>query len=220
MKTSVYVIALTINTMVLSLSLLGVAFAKFPVGEFSSGKLDGWKEKSFVGHTEYQLMDDTGTLVLKANSQGSASIYYKKMEVDLQKTPILNWSWKVTQALPKNTKERDRAGDDYSARIYVVYKYGLLPWSAVALNYIWASTEKVGTAWPSPYTKNDFMIPVETGVEQINKWRSYKKDVQRDFNKYLDWSVKKITGVAIMVDSDNTKTSASALFGDIYFSEE
>jgi hypothetical protein len=97
------------------------------MGEFSRNQLDGWEHKSFKGETRYQLQTLDGGMVLKADSQGAASGLFKEQRIDLEQTPFLNWSWRITNHL-KGPNEQSKSGDDYAARIYVVVKGGLAFW--------------------------------------------------------------------------------------------
>jgi hypothetical protein len=58
---------------------------KLMIGQFSSGTLDQWESKDFKGKTHYQLTDLAGTIVLKAESNDSASGLFKEQLIDLQK---------------------------------------------------------------------------------------------------------------------------------------
>ncbi len=202
------------------LLLPGVTRAQVVIAEFSAGRIDDWIEKSFKGYTKYSLVKDGGISVLNGTSKSTASILFKEIEVDLNKTPVINWSWKIATLLEDNLREQERSGDDFSARVYVVYKFGFLPWDTLALNYVWASQIAIGTSWKSPYASSDQMIVLRSGDTQINQWQSEKRNVKTDFENFFNRDVSMITGVAVMVDTDNTHSFASARFGDIFFSEE
>ena len=85
----------------------------------------GWKEKVFSGRTVYTSLPAEGLLM--AESRGTASGLYHEGRVDLRLTPWLNWSWKVGNVL-EGVNEREKSGDDYPARIYVVAKGGVAFW--------------------------------------------------------------------------------------------
>ncbi|MGZ4960095.1 MAG: DUF3047 domain-containing protein, partial [Methylomonas sp.] len=85
-----------------------------PIGEFSQNRLDGWKSKSFKGETRYQLQNLDGAVVLKADSQAAGSGLFKEQHIDLEKTPFLNWSWRIDSRL-SGLNEQSKAGDDYAA---------------------------------------------------------------------------------------------------------
>ena len=154
------------------------------VGNFSAKQLTGWKEKSFEGNTEYSLKQQHGNYILEATADNSASALYKRLTIDLNKTPYLNWSWSVTTGLPPQ-QEQAKEGDDYAARIYVIVKLGALPWQTFALNYVWSSNTQKSQAWPNAFVKNAIMIPKRSSVDPNGEWIHEKVNVQEDLKKYL-----------------------------------
>lgn len=188
------------------------------VGNFSEGDISSWKEEAFVGNTEYRIVQLEEKKVLQASSNASASAFYKAVSIDLNKTPYLNWSWQVENIYP-NLDATTKAGDDYPARIYVVLE-GFWPWNTLALNYVFANNgEPIASAWDNPFTSNARMIVVESDADNLGKMRSFKVDVKADFKRHFNEDVDSIDGIAIMSDSDNSKLSSKAYFGDIYFSQ-
>ena len=123
--------------------------SKIVVGAFSQGSMAGWEQKGFKGETEYSLVYDPEkkSTVLQAVSQAAASGRFRKMRINLTKTPFLNWSWKVSDALV-GLDETAKAGDDYAARVYVVVERGIMGLSSLSVNYVWASQHPSGSAWP------------------------------------------------------------------------
>ena len=104
---------------------LALAETRVDVANFSAGSLDGWESKSYVGETDYSLVEEEGRTVLSAGSYGSASGIGRKVTVDLTKTPFINWSWKVDRGLPR-IDETVKSGDDFAARP-VSYTHLTLP---------------------------------------------------------------------------------------------
>ena len=188
------------------------------VGRFSMMELDGWKNKSFEGKTKYSIKNDNNTSYLEAKSMHSASALYKKIKINIHETPYLNWSWRVDKAL-QSLNEKEKSGDDYAARIYVVFKTGFTPLSARALNYVWSSNNDANTSWPNAFTEKAIMIPLRTNKDGINIWKHEKVNVKQDLLQHFNKSQKYIDGIAIMTDTDNSKGSAIAHYGDIYFSK-
>lgn len=132
------------------------------IADFSNKNLTKWEPHSFNGTTNYELFKDNQITVLKAVSTGAASGLIKKQQIDLSKTPYLNWSWKVDRALFRLT-ETFKKGDDFAARIYVVKDGGIFFWRTLALNYVWASGQKKLTTWDNPFTANAKMMAIESG---------------------------------------------------------
>jgi hypothetical protein len=188
------------------------------IGDFSSMDVSGWAEKSFSGETIYEIQAQQGLTYLHAMADKSASALYKKVKVDLNKTPYLNWSWKIDQPLD-GLNEETKAGDDYAARIYVIVKRGLAPWKTNAVNYVWSSNAMPSHSSPNAFTDKAIMVPLRTNLDNDLEWRFEKIDVKVDFKKYFGVEIGAIDGVAIMTDADNSQTQAAASYGDIFFSE-
>ena len=205
------------GAVLLLLCTLAAAQEEVRIGEFSAGKLDGWQEKSFAGHTQYQLQEAVQGKVLHARANASASGLLREIKVDLEKTPFLNWSWRVDNTF-KDNDERSKAGDDYPARVYVVVSGGMLFWKTRAVNYVWSSHQPQGSDWPNAYTKNAHMLALQSGTAKLGRWVQEKRNVRDDLNVLFGKDVDHIDAIAIMVDADNTRQSASASFGDIWFS--
>ena len=198
-----------------SLLASGAAAAETAVGRFSAGDLAGWEEREFEGRTRYEITDDpegTGR-VLAATSEGGASALYLERKIDLAKTPILSWRWRVEAPLPISD-ERVKAGDDFAARVYVVSRgFGLLR-RPLAITYVWANAP-VGSAWPNPFTTRAVMVVVDAGPG--GTWRHPERDVREDFIRYHGKDVKRLAGVAIMTDTDNSGSEGRAWYGDLSF---
>lgn len=191
-----------------------------PVGVFSSGSLQGWKPKLFEGETTYRIETLENQRVLKAHSQQTASGLFKETTINLKEYPYLNWRWRIDQKLSESD-ERQKAGDDYVARIYVIYSGGLFFWRTKALNYVWSSRAERGTIWPNAFAPdNNRMIAVRSSQDNTDQWYSEKRNIFEDFKRWLGGEVVEIHAIAIMTDTDNTGSETTAFYGDIYFSKE
>ncbi len=200
----------------LLLSWLSAAQAESPIPSFSSSGLQGWEPEVFSGNTRYETTRQENGQCIRAESHGTASGLIHKAVIDLNKTPQLSWSWRVDAPL-QNLAEREKTGDDYVSRIFVIAKDGLAFWNTRSINYVWSSSAPVGAHWPSPYNKNIHMVVIESGMENAGKWCNYQRDIRLDFKTYLGADVEKIDAVAIMTDTDNTQADAVAWYGDISF---
>jgi hypothetical protein len=185
----------------------------------SGGSLAGWKDKHFSGETSYTPDKIDGRVCVKATAEGTASGMFREIEVDLTKTPWLNWRWRVDN-IYDNRGEQTKAGDDYPARIYVVKSGGALFWKTLAVNYVWSSHQPVSTSWFNAYTDNARMIAVRSGQAETGQWLVEKRNVRDDFRQAFGKDVTAIHAVAFMSDADNTGLIASACYGDIFFSSE
>jgi len=203
-------------------AILALAFAadqRVPVATFSAGDLDGWDTKTFRGTTEYELVEEQGRRAVRAVSRGTASGRYKRIRVDLTQTPYLHWSWKIERVLTGND-ETVKAGDDYAARVYVVFSTGPFFWNTRAVNYVWASSQPPGATWPNAFTANAQMLALRSGNHHAGRWVDERRNVRADYRRLFGADIRYVEAVAIMTDTDNTKGSATAYYGDIYFSSD
>ena len=208
MKTGFSALLLTWTGLVLA------AAAILMVGHFSAGDLQDWKTKSFAGETQYQRVEKDGRRVLQADSKGTASGLYREITVNLERTPYLNWSWRVNNVLT-GVDERTKAGDDYPARVYVVVSGGLAFWRTRSLVYVWSSNQPVGSTWDNAFTSNVRTIALRSG--NVAGWFNEKRNVRADFKRLFGDDIQQINAVALMTDTDNSGQAATAWYGDIYF---
>ncbi|MBF0195254.1 MAG: DUF3047 domain-containing protein [Magnetococcales bacterium] len=190
------------------------------VGNFQAGDLSGWKYKIFNKKTIYTIQKDNvfGNLLV-ANSYKSASGMYRKVTVDLNKTPCLNWSWKIDNVL-SGLDERTKAGDDYPARIYVVLSGGVAIWNTRTINYVWSSNvNNIGKNWISAYTNKAVMVSLQGGPDNKGALVFQKRNIKKDFLKYFKKNTDHIDVVALMTDTDNSGQKATTYYGNIFFSD-
>ena len=189
------------------------------VDVLKSPDINAWEKQVFSGVTSYELHEIDGRQVLKAISKQSASGLVREIEVDLTKTPYMNWSWKVDSIL-SDVEETKKSGDDYAARVYVVISDGFFFWQTRALSYVWASKQAKGSSWPNAFTGKATMVAVESGEDSVGEWVEEKRNVLDDINNLLGIDATRIDAVAIMTDTDNSRQSATAYYGDIFFTSE
>ena len=183
----------------------------------------------------FALVDDGGRQVLRCCPDKSASSYAAVVSVDLARTPVLRWRWKVSRALDGSDITR-KGGDDFAARLYVLFDLPLDKLSltdrlkiqaarvlsggdvpAAALCYVWGMAQPVGfTGW-NAYTDRLRMIVVESGARHAGVWRSESRDVSQDFRAAFNLDVPPVAGVAVGADTDNTGDSVEARFADLSF---
>ena len=235
---------LTAFTLALTAATLGAqSVATLDIGKFSASKAggpfpDGWEPLTFgkvERHTEYSLVQDNRTVAIKAVSRASASGLVRQVDIDPVRYPVVEWRWKVENILKKGDVMR-KEGDDYPARLYITFKYdpgkvGMFErakYEAIrfargeyppmgAITYIWESKSPVGTLVPNPYTDQVMMIVLQSGEAKVGRWISESRNLVEDYRKAFGGDPPRISGVALMTDTDNTGEAAVAWFGDIAF---
>lgn len=189
------------------------------IGDFTNNGLEQWQSKSFVGETDYRLVMDEGRRVLKAESRGTASGLYHEKTIDLTVTPWLKWRWKVANIL-NGVDETTKSGDDYAARVYVIFSGGLAFWRTRTLVYVWSSHQPVGSSWHNAFTDRARVIAVQSGKDKLGRWVSESRNVREDYRQLFGEDVTESDAIAVMTDTDNSGQQATAWYGDICFSSQ
>jgi hypothetical protein len=206
------------TTAIFLISTQYVMAEELVIGNFSIEGLAGWQPKSFNGITEYRLIEENNTTVVKAISLGAASGLVKQVSVDPQKYRYLSWSWKILHTIPGGD-ETTKAGDDYAARIYVVFS-GKYFWQTKAINYIWANYLNTGASIANAYTSSAIMVAVQSGANNAGQWQFEKRDIFADYKELFGSDPGEISAIAIMTDTDDTGENATAWYGDITLSTD
>lgn len=180
-------------------------------------KLEVRKVRGANNKTVYSVGSNENGNFLKAVADNAASGLGKEVKIDLNKTPFINITWKIEKDLP-GINENTKKGHDFAARVFVIKKTGATPLSNRAINYVYSSNSKIGFNSPSPYTKKSIDNVLATTKEHLNKWITVKANVKEDFKRFHDLDVNELDGLAIMVDTDNSKMKAISYFQNIYFS--
>ena len=131
---------------VLALTTLPAAFADETPDrlEFTPAEIADWPQREFDGQVTYRLVEDDRPAVEAVAEDGATALYHE-IEIDVSETPWLEWSWRVDELPQGEASEREKAGDDYGARIYVVQEGFFGKLSARALNYVWSRELAPGT---------------------------------------------------------------------------
>ena len=196
--------------------------AEINVFEFTDlelSKLEVRKVRGADNNTIYSVGSNENGNFLKGIADNAASGLGKKTKINLNKTPFINITWKIEKDLP-GIKENTKKGHDFAARVFVIKKTGATPLSNRAINYVFSSNNKIGTSSPSTYTKKSIDKVLASTKENLNEWITVKANVKEDFKKFHDLDVNQLDGLAIMVDTDNSKMKAISYFQNIYFSAD
>ncbi len=209
------------------------AFSNAPVG---TEAVPGWQPiyiPSVKKHTGFAIEEDEGRRVLRVSAAASAGSLATSLSVNPISHPILRWRWKLPKHNPK-TNLRTKRGDDYPARIYVMFHYDLnklgfldrtkirlarklygeqVP--AAALCYIWDPKLPVGTTAWNAYTNRVRMIVVRGGEEKLGQWAEEERNIVQDFKAAFGEDPPMISAIAVGGDSDNTGETTVSFLGDL-----
>ena len=208
---------------IIILIMSGPSYAdKINIFEFTEtelSKLEVRKVRGADNKTEYSVGSNENGNFLKAVADNAETGLGKKVKIDLNKTPIINITWKVEKDLA-GIKENTKKGHDFAARVFAIKKTGATPLSNRAINYVFSSNNKVGQNFPSPYTKKSIDNVLATTQENLNEWVTVKANVKEDFKRFHNLDVDQLDGLAIMSDTDNSKMKSITYYQNIYFSAD
>jgi hypothetical protein len=217
------IMKIIVEIFILLFTLSELTFAdEVKIFEFTDtelSKLEVRKVRGADNKTNYSVGSNENGNYLKAIANNAASGLGKEIKINLNKTPIINITWKVEKDLP-GIKENTKKGHDFAARVFVIKKTGATPLSNRAINYVFSSNNEVGFNSPSPYTKKSIDNVLATTKENLDKWVTVKANVKGDFKKFHNLDVNELDGLAIMSDTDNSKLEAIAYYQNIYFSAD
>ena len=212
-----------IKVFIVWFSIYTIGFANevkiFEFTETELSKLDIRKVRGADNKTIYTIGSNKNGNFLKAVADNAASGLGKEVNIDLNKTPFINITWKIEKDLP-GIKENTKKGHDFAARVFAVKKTGATPLSNRAVNYVFSSNNEIGFNSTSPYTKKSVDNVLASTQNDLNKWITVKANVKEDFKKFHNLDVNELDGLAIMSDTDNSKMKAVAYYQNIYFSAE
>jgi hypothetical protein len=183
------------------------------IDDFESGLRPKWERKVFHGKTLYTVVPSEGGHCLEAKSSASASGLIYPIKYDVKEYPFLSWRWKVRKTLKKGDA-RKKEGDDYAARVYVVFP-NWIPLLTKSINYIWANKVPKGSVLPNPYYGWAMMIAVRSGQKDVGRWWTESRNVYADYKTCFGTDPPKAGAIAIMTDTDNTGESTTAYYDDL-----
>lgn len=181
----------------------------------------------------YVLDEELGVHVLEGVADNAAGGLVHRFDGSARSTPMLRFQWKIGNVIARSDPTT-RAGDDYAARIYITFAYdperatvrekaensfahmlyGETPPHA-ALTYVFTHKASRDTIITSPYTNRVKKVVVDSDPASVGKWRQFERNIYDDYRRAFNEEPTRISGIALMVDTDNTGERARSRFGDI-----
>ncbi|MCC6501936.1 MAG: DUF3047 domain-containing protein [Deltaproteobacteria bacterium] len=178
----------------------------------------GWTVKEWRGKADIGVVKTQFGNAIHMKSAGTSSAVYKEISFDLREFPHLNWRWKAVK-LPRGADVRKKTTDDQAVQVYVVFPRWPEQVNSRLVGYIWDSSAPEGLAIRSAKSKNTRYIVLKSGGEGLGSWFQEKRNVYDDYRALFNEEPPKAGSVSIMIDSDDTKSTAEAFVSDIYFSK-
>ena len=200
----------------------------------------GWRHHTLPGKTAtiYDIDHKDGRVALTAKAGISASMMRRDVNIAAADLAEVSFSWQVPQLIERaDLAERDL--DDSPVRIVLTFEGDKSKFSAknamlselaqaisgealpyATLMYVWCNKRPAGSVVINPRTDRIRSVVVESGKKNLRQWLDYKRDVRTDFEKAYGEAPGKLLSVAIMTDSDNTKSQVVAAYGEVGFTQK
>jgi hypothetical protein len=189
-------------------------------------------------HTRYAMAVSDGRRAVHAEADASYANVVHPVNADIVRTPILRFSWRVDR-FPAGSDLTTKAGDDLAAKVCVLFDVPLerlsfadrtrirlgrrlfdpeLP--AATLCYVWDRALPSGRWLDNAYTDRVRMLVLRSEASgERGRWFDERRDLRADFMHAFPVEgaagMPAVAAVAFATDADNTKSQASAWFGDL-----
>ncbi|HUK56452.1 MAG TPA: DUF3047 domain-containing protein [Nitrospiria bacterium] len=186
----------------------------------SDGLPVGWDLKQwFGGGHDVRIESENGKPVLRLVSKQNSFGIYKKMNFDIRDYPYLSWRWKAT-VLPTGGDVRNKKTDDQAAEVYVLFPKFPSAVNTRLVGYIWENLTPKGLHVTSQKSSKTRYVVLRNGTDPLGQWMSEKRNVLQDYRDLFGEEPPQVGGVTLMIDSDDTRSSAESYFDVLRFEKE
>jgi len=196
---------------------------------------DGWQPVALPGklRTHYGPARKDGRDAMAARSQRSASMLRKRVQVAPESLGAVTFSWWVDDLIA-DASVADIDREDAPARVLFGFEGDMarLPVRTrlmfelaqaltgetppyATLMYVWDAKAPVGTVIVNPRSDRIRKIVVDSGPLNLKRWRDHRRDLRADFKLAFGEDPGTLQSIAVMTDSDNTRSSALSWYGAV-----
>jgi hypothetical protein len=177
--------------------------------DFSGGRTGefppDWKPRKESGRPVYTIQEDGGFRFLHAAARRLGIQAGREVAWNLEAYPILAWSWRPVE-FPRNSDERKSGTNDSALAVYAIFPNSAV--SVKSVKYVWSRMVPVGTHLTSSAGNTQVRV-LRSGVSRDGQWVEEQVNVREDYAKFFGATeVPKPAGIAVLTDSDDTKSSA------------
>ena len=190
-----------------------------PIESSKTGVPAGWELKEWKGRAQFDVVTLGGGKAIHLKSASTSSALYRDVKFNIRDYPYIHWKWMV-KSIPKGADVRNKSTDDQAAQVYVIFPRFPALVNSRLIGYIWDTGAPAGSAVTSTKTANTRYIVIRSGSAGLGEWFTEKRNVYEDYKKLFGEEPPMVGRVSVMIDSDDTKSSAESYIEDIYFAKE
>ncbi len=203
--------------------------------QFSAQDKSQWQAMRLPGKllTAYRVDPQDSRKALLAEAASSASMLRQALLIQPDQLGILQFDWRVDQLIA-GADMRLRDAEDSPVRLILVFEGDRQRFSSqnkllseltlsltgeplpyATLMYVWCNDCPADSVIVNPRTDRIRKLAVESGAERVGQWLRYRRDIRADFEKAFGEPPGALLGLAIMTDTDNTRSTTRAWYGAI-----
>ena len=179
-------------------------FSRAKAGEFPPD----WKPRKDEGREIYRVRDEGGQRFLHAEAKGTGiQAGLETPKWDLTQYPILTWSWRPRD-FPRGGDERNSASNDSALAVYVAVPYSKVR-GPRAVKYLWSEMVPVGTRLESNGGLTQVRVLRSGAPASRDAWVEERVNALQEWKAaFKESNTPKVGGIAVLTDSDDTKSTA------------
>jgi hypothetical protein len=200
----------------------------------STGPWEPWLIVRGNAPTRYRVAEVDGVVALEAEGKEGGSGMWRKIRLDPQQHPLLEWRWRVPLPAPGSPPLTAVASKSPIARLSIAFHgdaealdfedrvklrmakaltvHGL-PYASLV--YVWMMNVPVDTVIHSPHTDRVRLIVVESGDRRAGQWVAIRRNLVEDFRRAFEEEPGDVVGVGLMTDYGDDGSPRRAVYGDI-----
>ena len=179
----------------------------------------GWRAYETIGGRavyDFTVVEDQGHRGLRLRSRGDHSTIARRLRISLKATPLLEWSWKMIQ-FPAGADVRRKETSDLSGHLFVVWPRQPAMLRSRLIGYVWDEKIPSESVEASRKTATVTFIVVRSGKTEATTWITERRNVAEDYRRIYGEDPEDAGAVALSIDTNDTRSSAEAVFGAIAF---
>jgi hypothetical protein len=185
--------------------------------------------------TDYRWANKDGRAAIEARSERSASMWRRRLDMAPGSYGDVSFAWWVPELIPgadpSKVDSEDSpvrvlfgfAGDHAKlpARTRAMFELaevltGEKPPYAT-LMYIWVPEAPIGTVIVNPRSDRIRKIVLDSGAAGLGRWLDHRRNLVEDYRRAFGEEPGPLVSVAVMTDSDNTRSRAQAWYSPVQF---
>lgn len=195
----------------------------------------GWELRRLPGKrwAPYTPVEVDGQPGLQVKAASSLSLLRTQFETPLTQPLEVGFSW-WAESLVDGADLSDTGASDASVQLLVAFDGDRSLLSArnammsellllitgeempyASMVYIWANEHPVGTVINDPRSDRIRYLVLEQGTQHLRQWVHHRRDVHADYRRVFGEAPGPVQGMAIMTDTDNTRTQVRGVFGPV-----